>query len=107
MYNKENHVIQPAAATSQLSVVMVPQEVWENVVSGINELKQALSEKPSSTADEWIESNAARKQLGICQKTWQTYRDRRLIPFSQFGHKIYMKRSDLNAFMENHYITAK
>ncbi len=100
--------MQPQQAGGQLSMVVIPQVVWEKVLSALDDLQHAkdmiVAGKP---ADEWIESNEARKKLGVCQKTWQTYRDRRLIPFSQFGRKIYVKRSDLNAFMENHYIAAK
>ena len=47
------------------------------------------------------------KLLGISQKTWQTYRDKRLIPFSQIGSKIFVKRADLEKFMESHYIESK
>jgi hypothetical protein len=42
--------------------------------------------------------------LGVCKKTWQDYRDKKLIPYSQFGRKIYIKRSDLEAFMQKNYI---
>ena len=48
---------------------------------------------------EWIESEAARKLLGISPKTWQNYRDQRLIPFSQIGRKIYVNRADLDTFL--------
>lgn len=54
--------------------------------------------------DEWITGSEARKLLDVCPKTWQTYRDERKIPFSQFGRKIYVKRADLNAFMEKNKI---
>jgi len=53
---------------------------------------------------QWIESGEARKILGISQKTWQTYRDKRLIPFSQFGRKIYVKRADICLFLERNRI---
>jgi len=32
------------------------------------------------------------------------YRDKKFIPFSQFGRKIYIKRADLEAFMQKNYI---
>lgn len=53
---------------------------------------------------EWIESEEARKFLGVSQKTWQNYRDQRLVPFSQIGRKIYVNRADLDAFLRNHRI---
>ena len=56
---------------------------------------------------QWIESTEARKMLGVSQKTWQTYRDKRIIPFSQVGRKIYVRMADLQDYMESHYISAK
>lgn len=55
---------------------------------------------------EWIESDEARKLLGVSPKTWQNYRDQRLIPFSQVGRKIYVSRADLDAFLRSHRIGA-
>ena len=47
------------------------------------------------------------KLLKVSPKTLQTMRDERRIPFSQFGRKIYVKRADLEAFMEKHYINSR
>lgn len=96
------------ATDPQVSLVVIPKAVWEEVVSNIQYIKDGMDNgNKANFADEWIESEVARKQLGICQKTWQTYRDRRYIPFAQFGRKIYIKRSDLHAFMEKNYIASK
>lgn len=89
----------------QLSMVVIPQMVWEKLLSDVQDIK--TGRQSANTADEWIESEKAREMLGICQKTWQTYRDRRLIPFSQVGRKIYVKRADINAFLEKNYISSK
>ena len=37
-------------------------------------------------------------------KQFQKYRNERRIAFSQFGRKIYVKRSDLDRFLESHRI---
>lgn len=92
-------------SNGQLSMVVIPQAVWEQLVTDIQDIKSGLqSGAIGKAADEWIESETARKQLGVCQKTWQTYRDRRMIPFSQIGRKIYVRQSDVTAFMERNYI---
>ena len=60
------------------------------------------------SGSEWIESEDARKILGVSPKTWQNYRDQRIIPFSQIGRKIYVNRADIDAFLRQHRIaTAK
>ena len=88
-----------------MAMVVVPQKVWQEVKEDLQEVKELLTAKSTEEArNEWIESVEARKMLGVSPKTWQTYRDRRIIPFTQIGRKILVKRSDLEAFMEAHYI---
>jgi hypothetical protein len=90
---------------SNLSLAVVPQEFLTKMEQEIDELKSILREKTEDERkSEWIESVKIPKLLGISRKTWQTYRDRRMIPFSQIGAKIYVKRSDLETFMKAHYI---
>ena len=91
-------------AAESLAMVVLPKTAWEGVVAEIQELKNILQKKSEEEVNnQWIESTQARKS----PKTWQTYRDERRIPFSQFGRKIYVKRADLEAFMESHYIQSR
>ena len=90
------------------SVVMLPQAEWEGIKDLLNEVKDTLQTKSAEEVNsQWIESTEARKMLGVSAKTWQSYRDARVIPFSQFGRKIYVRRADIEAFMQQHYISAK
>ena len=102
-----NNKVTPTAAES-LAMVVLPKTAWEGLTSEIRELKNILQRKAEDEVNnQWIESTQARKMLGVSPKTWQTYRDERRIPFSQFGRKIYVKMADLEAFMEAHYIQAR
>lgn len=90
------------------TMILLPQSEWEGLKQELKELAKLVTNRnQSDMMNEWIESGEARKMLGVSQKTWQTYRDNRIIPFSQFGRKIYVKKADLEAFMQSHYITAK
>lgn len=90
------------------TMVMLPQAEWEGVKLDLQELKELVREKTSEELNaQWIESTEARKILGVSQKTFQGYRDNRIIPFVQVGRKIYVKRGDLNKFMQDHYINSK
>jgi len=68
-------------------------------------LLQCLQELQKSTEDqksqsiEWINSTDVPSYLGISRRSWQNYRDKKLIPFSQIGRKIWVKRSDLDQFL--------
>ena len=101
-------MIESNSVPKTTTMVMLPKEVWEGVASDIQDLKKMLAEK---TADEvnkqWVESTEARKMLRVSPKTWQKYRDSRIIPFAQIGRKIFVRRADLEAFMQKHFIQAK
>ena len=77
----------------------------EVLLQELKELVRAKSDEELNS--QWIESTQARQLLGVSQKTWQAYRDRRIIAFTQVGRKIYVKRGDLNKFMQDHYINSK
>lgn len=91
--------------TNYPQMVVVPLEYVKTMEQGIAEIKEMLNRKIQDEINsQWVLSTDARKELGVSQKTWQTYRDNNVIPFSQFGRKIYVKRSDLNAFLDSHRV---
>lgn len=93
---------------NNISMVVLPESAWNNITSEIASLKSILQKKSEEEVNgQWVESSEARRLLGVSQKTWQTYRDSRKIPFSQFGRKIYVKRADLESFLQNHYVSSK
>lgn len=86
-------------------MVVLPQSVWEEVTADLKYLRMYIRKMEAAEKSDWVESVEARKMLGISPKTWQTYRDKRIIPFIQFGRKIMVRKSDIEAFMQKHYIT--
>lgn len=89
-------------------MVVLPEVAWQSITSEIASLKSILQRKLEEEVNgQWVESSEARKMLGVSSRTWQNYRDNRTIPFSQFGRKIYVRRADLEAFMQNHYVSSK
>ena len=63
-------------------------------------LKVLLRDLSPEKVDELIPSKDVPSYLKVSRRTWQRYRDERLIPFSQIGRKIWVKRSDLDAFIK-------
>lgn len=100
-------MVNESNAPASLSMAVVPQSFLNGLMDEVREVKNLLQKKSEEEVNnQWVESTQARKMLGISAKTWQTYRDERRIPFSQFGRKIYVKRADLEKFMADHYISA-
>ena len=90
------------------TMVVLPQPVWEKFMGQVQKVEERLQEMQKASAlNRWLESEDARKQLGVSSRTWQAMRDKRLIPFSQFGRKIYVKQADLEAFMMSNYVESK
>ena len=87
------------------TMVVVPMSELDALKKGQEEIKTLfLNSQEESYRNKWVESEEARKQLGICQRTWQAMRDNRTIPFSQFGRKIYVRLADLEAFLESNLV---
>ena len=105
MFKEKNLNFNQSVATT---MVVIPQEEWLNLHEKLDKLAELVTNRNAKDKNsEWIESDAARKMLGISPKTWQNYRDQRVIPFSQIGRKIYVNRGDLESFMRSHYIKSR
>lgn len=95
----------PQNITPSTLLFVVPEEEWRTRHDTFKQIIDLITRRNTNDSNnEWIESEAARKLLGISPKTWQNYRDQRLIPFSQIGRKIYVNRADLDAFLLKHRI---
>ena len=57
-------------------------------------------------SDKWLSSEEVCYLLMISKRTLQSYRDRGILPFAQIGRKLYYKASDIQAYLELHYIKA-
>lgn len=86
-------------------MLVVPHEEWQSLHEKLDRLTELVERNQSAASSaDWIESEDTRKILGVSPKTWQNYRDKRIIPFSQIGRKIYVNRADLDAFLRKHRI---
>ena len=87
------------------SIEIVPSEELLTIKRDISRLIELAERRPEQLFQlHWIESKKVPPLLGISNRTWQSWRDKRIIPFSQFGAKIYVKLDDLNALLEAHKI---
>lgn len=97
-----NNIVQESGA---VAMVVLPKSALDELKSSISDLKEMIMGKAlEEVSSQWVESEEARKILGVSPKTWQTYRDSRALPFSQFGRKIYVRRADIETFLESHMI---
>lgn len=88
---------------------VLPQSKMDMMEAVLEQLKQVMNTNTQTTKleDEWLPSEQARKVLGVSPKTWQSYRDKRLLEFAQIGRKILVRKSSLEAFLAAHTISKK
>lgn len=95
----------PQNINTSTLLLVVPEEEWRNLHGTLEQIVDLITRRNADDSNsDWIESDEARKLLGVSPKTWQNYRDQRLISFSQIGRKIYVNRADLDAFLRKHRI---
>lgn len=52
----------------------------------------------------WLTTEDVCHLLRISKRTLQSYRDKRILPFAQIGRKIYYKATDIDDYLDRHYI---
>ena len=72
----------------------------EDLRTVMHEILEEYQESHAEDPEEYLPTEEVIKILHISTKTFHRYREMRLIPFIQRGRKIYVKRSDLDAFQE-------
>ena len=91
-----------------INMVVLPQETLDEIMEVVRRAAENQQVSSKAKDDEWLSSEEARQILGVSPKTWQNYRDRGIIPFSQTGRKIYVLRSDLDNYLKSpDFVTRK
>jgi excisionase family DNA binding protein len=69
-------------------------------------MKEESSEKAQNLQSKWLSIEQTCRLLMISKRTCSSYRRRGILPFVQISRKIYFKASDLDDYLEAHYIKA-
>ncbi len=90
-------------------ITLTPEDFEQLKADLINSVREELAKSSvtGGSIDEYLTSKQVCEELGISSRQFQKYRDERRIAFSQFGRKIYVRRSDLNAFIASHRIRSR
>ena len=94
----------------EVKLITLTAEEFEQLRADlINTVREELAKSSvgGGSIDEYLTSKQVCEELGISSRQWQKLRDQRRIPFSEIGRKIYVKRSDLNAFIASHRIPSR
>lgn len=86
-----------------MELKVLSNEEYEKIISKLDQVLEILNEKSKnskiSLSDVWLDNSEVVRILKVSPRTLQSYRDMRIIPFSQIGHKIYFKASDIESIL--------
>ena len=89
------------------NLTLIQSSQVEAIHSELQEIRKLLQQSnKDADQNKWLTKPEARTKLKVCQKTFDTYLQRGIIPYSRFAGKIYIKAGDLQAHLEKNYITA-
>ena len=80
-------------------------QVVLSAISGVSKrIKEvAQTHKPLFDGEHFLTGKEVCERLYVSPRTLQDYRDRRIIPYTQFAGKILYKESDLERLLEENY----
>ena len=76
-------------------------QVVLSAISGVS--KRIKTHKPLFGGEHFLTGKEVCERLYISPRTLQDYRDRRIIPYTQFAGKILYKTSDLEKLLGDNY----
>ena len=88
-----------------MEVITIEAKVFKEIIDEIKGIKDLLKSKDldNPLSERWLINEDLCKTLKISKRLLQSYRDRKLIPFSQINGKIFYKASDVNDWLNKHY----
>jgi excisionase family DNA binding protein len=89
-----------------MHVITMESEAFQKLVEKLDAISIRLNNQKETTplSDVWMDNQDVCELLHISKRTLQHYRDSGKIPFSQVGAKIYYKASDIDDFLQSHYL---
>ena len=81
-------------------------EAFQKLVEKLDAISVKLNNHKETTplSENWVDNQDVCELLHISKRTLQHYRDSGKIPFSQVGAKIYYKATDIDDFLQSHYL---
>lgn len=93
-------------AKNNTTMIMIPKEAFEQILSRLEEIEKVIKET-TKDKDELLDVETACRVMSVSERTLLKYRKKRKLPYIQIHKKVLFKKSDIDAFIEAHYIRTR
>lgn len=87
-----------------MELISMDIKVFDALVLRVEMIEEKIGALYRKQADvglkKWMDNQDVCQTLGITKRTLQTYRDKRLLPFSRIRHKVFYKPEDVQKLLE-------
>jgi len=89
-----------------MEAIIFSREQFNALLASIEEIKAQVQNHDKQSSEVFLDNQEFLLMMKISKRTAQTWRDEGKISFSQVGHKIYYKLSDIEGLLQKHYVQA-
>ena len=86
-----------------MEAVIMTNAQFEEFAKSIKEIEERVKEMTPADKDKFVDNQEFIQLMKISKRTAQSWRDEKIIAFSQIGNKIYYKIGDIEALLERNY----
>lgn len=88
-----------------MEIKFISTEAYQHLINKLDDIASKIGQKTiESPLDEiWLDIQEVCILLKISKRTLQSYRDNKILPYSQISGKIYFKASDIQHHLEKNY----
>lgn len=89
-----------------MEVVLIPKDDFESLVSKVDLVTKHVTKYFLKSGEVLMDNEEFIRLMKVSKRTAQTWRDKKLISFSQVGSKVYYLRSDVDFFISRYRVEA-
>lgn len=89
-----------------MELIDTNSEIFKELVFPLEEKTKLLATIKRET-EEWLGGHEVCRMLKISQRTLQTYRDTRVLPYSSIRGKFFYSKKDIDELMRGNYIPSR
>lgn len=87
-----------------MKIIMIEEDTLKAIIDRFNSFASKVdflfSHTNNRVLKKWLDSQEVCQILNVSKRTLQSYRNKRIIPYSQIGNKIYYKQEDIEDIID-------